>query len=529
MSDDTAPALPPSEPLPPPPEATTHFKPLPTPVQSGIQPSSTIVEPPRTPNPINPATDNQGNNALEDAVTERATGTGMAIDSGPPSATITTPQEDPSLPPLPQDAPVPPSPKAADEPPPVLPPDAIPPAVSTPTVILTEEQAMEPAGAVEPTQANGEAATAPLPLPEEPVENPPASAPALSAPPPPVDSVDQTLPIPAPSANHEESSAPPVQPIPETAQSSSNAMEVDPVVTGDISQNDLTSSASTQSLKRPGEELDGREEKRARDDVGGIDQTAIAAPAPAPAPTPAPAEQSLPAVAPPTDLPLNVVPNYEPPPPEPAGPATPLTLTQHKHLLGGIRALKKIKEYAFFAEPVNPVLQGIPHYPQIISKPMDLGTVETKLIVSDPRGPPKDKSRMKNWDESKGSYRSVQDVVLDVRQIWWNTARFNGRDHFVTQGGDKLGAIFDRTLVNLPAEVSRTLAETKCLRLTQPARRHPATHAVARRGRTFFTATSLHIATTYHSPYIRWHRPSQARNPPTSFERSLLCGSTRYT
>jgi bromodomain-containing factor 1 len=85
---------------------------------------------------------------------------------------------------------------------------------------------------------------------------------------------------------------------------------------------------------------------------------------------------------------------------------------------------------------------------------MDLGTVETKLIVSDPRGPPKDKSKMNKWDESKGKYNSVADFSRDVRQIWWNTARFNGTEHLVTQAAYRLDSAFTKALNNMPAEVS---------------------------------------------------------------------------
>jgi bromodomain-containing factor 1 len=85
---------------------------------------------------------------------------------------------------------------------------------------------------------------------------------------------------------------------------------------------------------------------------------------------------------------------------------------------------------------------------------MDLGTVEQKLIVSDPRGPPKDKSKMKSWDPSKGSYGSVSEVVQDVRQIWENTRKFNGPDHLVTQQAKKLEEVFEKMVKNIPAEVS---------------------------------------------------------------------------
>jgi bromodomain-containing factor 1 len=124
-------------------------------------------------------------------------------------------------------------------------------------------------------------------------------------------------------------------------------------------------------------------------------------------------------------------------------------------LLQSVRTLKKAKDAVNFLEPVNVVLFNIPHYAQIITKPMDLGTVEHKLLASDPRGPPKDKSKLAKWDESKGTYKSVSEVVADVRQIWENTRKFNGPAHVVSQMASKLDDMFERQLKNLPAEVRR--------------------------------------------------------------------------
>jgi bromodomain-containing factor 1 len=108
-----------------------------------------------------------------------------------------------------------------------------------------------------------------------------------------------------------------------------------------------------------------------------------------------------------------------------------------------------------FLAPVDTVLYGIPHYFKVVKKPMDLGTVETKLIASNPRGPPKDKSKMGNWDESKGTYGSVAEVTEDVRQIWENTRMFNGPDHVVSQNATVCEAAYEKALKNLPAEVSQ--------------------------------------------------------------------------
>jgi bromodomain-containing factor 1 len=232
-------------------------------------------------------------------------------------------------------------------------------------------------------------------------------------------------------------------------------------------------STPTTSLKRSGDELEGGEAKRVKEDaavpfadgtpvlppafastpavqapVVVPDTTSVAAPSNLPAPAPASVDAAP--VAPVATVPIN----YVPPPPRPGGPTTPLTITQHKHILGAVRSLKKAKEAVPFLAPVDPVLFNIPHYPTIVTKPMDLGTVEKKLVVSDPRGPPKDKSKMKNWDLTVGTYGSVSDVTADVRQIWENTRMFNGPDHLVSLGANKLEQIYESALTKIPAEVS---------------------------------------------------------------------------
>lgn len=116
--------------------------------------------------------------------------------------------------------------------------------------------------------------------------------------------------------------------------------------------------------------------------------------------------------------------------------------------------MKKNPNALGFLEPVDVIRFGIPHYFNVVQKPMDLGTVEMKLIMSDPRGPPKDRSKLKAYTPEMGAYGSVADVAGDVRQIWENTRKFNGKDHVVSQAADKLDQMFEKQLSSLPAEVS---------------------------------------------------------------------------
>jgi bromodomain-containing factor 1 len=43
---------------------------------------------------------------------------------------------------------------------------------------------------------------------------------------------------------------------------------------------------------------------------------------------------------------------------------------------------KDIAAGSFFQEPVDPVAHGITTYHQIITNPMDLGTVQTKIMIN---------------------------------------------------------------------------------------------------------------------------------------------------
>ena len=66
---------------------------------------------------------------------------------------------------------------------------------------------------------------------------------------------------------------------------------------------------------------------------------------------------------------------------------------------------------------------NIPHYPDIIKKPMDLRTMEEKL--------------------KSARYQNVDDLIADFSQIVDNTIKFNGPGHQDTQDALRLKVIFD--------------------------------------------------------------------------------------
>jgi hypothetical protein len=58
-----------------------------------------------------------------------------------------------------------------------------------------------------------------------------------------------------------------------------------------------------------------------------------------------------------------------------------------------------------FREPVDWKGMGLLDYPEIIKKPMDLGTVKKKLEA--------------------GAYETIEDVAKDVRLVWANCMLYN--------------------------------------------------------------------------------------------------------
>jgi bromodomain-containing factor 1 len=473
--------------LPPHPTDPSAIKSILNPIESEeTRTSSVVPEAPRSPRPDPSA-------PIENGIPISTNGTAPPIENQPPPPPPTSSEIangfDSSLPPLPVDAPVPPSPKAADEPPPELPAGAIPPAVSTPSVItdgLAEPALEAPQSSVPEVTPTPVLPAAPItskpvaelqsvtPAPDI-VETPAVASGSVPAPP----AVEPT-PAPAPPALEPISAVPTgvVEPAPSPAPAPVDATPA-PVEASQLAPSNAMDidqpESSPSSLKRPGDELEGGDGKRSRDDEIIADQSSLITPSPQPnhpgslqatpatPALPAPEQAAPPVAGAPA---VGVVPIAIPPAPIASGPSTPFTLTQHKHMLNSVRGLKKNKDGVFFLEPVDPVKFNIPAYPQIITNPMDLATVETKLIVSDPRGPPKDKSKMGKWDESKGRYNSVAEVTLDVRQIFWNTARFNGPDHIITQAAKKLDGVFTKMVNNMPLEVSLTCWTAQESRLT---------------------------------------------------------------
>ncbi|RAH85687.1 Bromodomain-containing protein [Aspergillus japonicus CBS 114.51] len=131
-----------------------------------------------------------------------------------------------------------------------------------------------------------------------------------------------------------------------------------------------------------------------------------------------------------------------------------ITKVQHKFLLKSITSLKRMHDSRFYREPVDPIKLNIPHYPQIIKQPMDLGTIERKLKLNE--------------------YRSAQAVIDDFRLMCQNSLTFNGPDHLVTIEGQRLRGTFEKQMHNLPRPDEPEEKKAKKLPpKTSAARREP--------------------------------------------------------
>lgn len=127
------------------------------------------------------------------------------------------------------------------------------------------------------------------------------------------------------------------------------------------------------------------------------------------------------------------------PPPLPQG----MPKEQTKYALAMLRTLKKKAEAAPFLQPVDPVALGIPTYPDIVKKPMDLSTVERKV--------------------TNGTYKNVDEFSSDIRLIWQNAYTFNGSENPVSKMGNTLSTLFEKQLLKMPTLASIQAAQAAAL------------------------------------------------------------------
>ncbi|PIL29378.1 hypothetical protein GSI_09430 [Ganoderma sinense ZZ0214-1] len=124
-------------------------------------------------------------------------------------------------------------------------------------------------------------------------------------------------------------------------------------------------------------------------------------------------------------------------PAEPPGPST-FSAAQWCFSSSIIRTLRRMKTAGPFLNPVDPLELGIPHYPQVIERPMDFSTIERKLAASYPSKP--------DPNPTYARYYRVDQFVQDVRLVFANSVKFNGPEHPVTRMGKQVERIFDKQI-----------------------------------------------------------------------------------
>lgn len=107
-----------------------------------------------------------------------------------------------------------------------------------------------------------------------------------------------------------------------------------------------------------------------------------------------------------------------------------MTQLQYKHCMRTIQNVKRIQSSLAFRQPVDYVAMNIPSYPSVITKPMDLRTLE------------------ENLKESK--YPTVDAFTADFNQIVQNCETFNGRESTFTKQAYDMKASFDKNMSKIP-------------------------------------------------------------------------------
>lgn len=188
--------------------------------------------------------------------------------------------------------------------------------------------------------------------------------------------------------------------------------------------------------------------------------------------------------------------------PAPSGAST-LSAAQHRFCLSTIRSLKKLKDASAFLHPVDPIALNIPHYPSIIKNPMDLGTIERKLMSSSPAKP--------DPNPNNPRYNSADEFIADVRLVFTNCLTFNGPDHVISVAGKHLETVFDKQIKQLPPPAPAKPSVQKTATpppLPQPVQPKKAT-APPRRA-----STSVPVIRRNDSEHAAIARPKREIHPP---------------
>jgi len=225
-------------------------------------------------------------------------------------------------------------------------------------------------------------------------------------------------------------------------------------------------------------------------------------PTPPPAPVPAPTLNGTTAHPPTNPTPIHTQPATSNLPR-----TTTLTQAQHKFCLSTLRNLKKSKDARPFLFPVDIVAMNIPHYPEVVTHPMDFSTIEDKLNNSNLTKP--------DADPEKPRYQTADQFIADVRLVFTNCVKFNGPEHAISLMGRRLEELFDKSIKNLPPPEEAKPAPVKKAPPPVPAPT-PTTSAPAKQRAPRRPSTSTPVIRRNESISAGGSRPKREIHPPPS-------------
>jgi len=228
-------------------------------------------------------------------------------------------------------------------------------------------------------------------------------------------------------------------------------------------------------------------------------------PTPPPVSAPAPILNGTPAHPPPNPTPIHTQPLTS----NSLG-TTSLSPAQHKFCVSTLRNLKKSKDARPFLSPVDVVAMNIPHYPEIVTHPMDFSTIERKLNFSNPTKP--------DPNPENPRYQTADQFIADVRLVFTNCVKFNGPEHAISQMGRRVEELFDKSIKNLPPPeeakpppVKKAPAPAPAPPVPTPAVTAPAKQRAPRR-----PSTSTPVIRRNDSISAGGSRPKREIHPPPS-------------
>lgn len=114
-----------------------------------------------------------------------------------------------------------------------------------------------------------------------------------------------------------------------------------------------------------------------------------------------------------------------------------LTPEQQKHCERLLNSICKLVPAGPFLKPVDPVQAKAPDYYQVITRPMDLGTIEKKL-------------KLRTGSSPGTPYTSLQEFVDDVNLVFDNCFQYNGSIHTVSQLAIRVKDAFEDGMRSVP-------------------------------------------------------------------------------